>query len=66
VGWILDLDGCIRGLYDVAMTTLKVIPSLFIETNIFQQSRQDNKEKGGVVKNKLVRSSKPTVPYFVD
>ena len=36
MGWILDLDGYIRGLYDVAFTTLKVTLSLFIETNIFQ------------------------------
>ena len=42
MGWILDLDGSIGRLYDVIITTLKAIPSLFIERNIFQQSRQDN------------------------
>ena len=55
MGWILDLDGCIWGLYDVTITSLKAIPSLLVETNAFQQSRQDTKV-GEVVKSKLVKS----------
>ena len=56
VGWILDLDGCIRRLHDATITTLKNIPSLLIEINIFQQRRQDNNVVVVVRKTNLSKS----------
>lgn len=55
MGWILDLDGCIRRLHDATITTLKNIPSLLIEINIFQQ-RQDNNVVVVVKKTNLSKS----------
>jgi hypothetical protein len=49
VGWILDLDGCIGRLYDVAITTLKLFDQ---KSNTFLHNEQDSMKVGDVVKNK--------------